>query len=267
MIVLDNLQFIGEKQTQTKIRTAFRNNYKYHGNQLPSQVKSVVIKHHSLERWNERVGPKLERNELELLFTQLLLIPYRITTLSKEIAIIDDDILFIYKIEDTKLIILTIYGRISLRPSLQDLEKLKSHNYHTYDRLNLAIPEHVLAEQILPYIPRQVFHFPGTRHYYRVEVFDTLEGEMVFLKIFCNGQQRCFFINTDLPCQSWINRKVLFVLWRLGYETFVSEHYFYHNPTEKLTEISIDNEQKKIAAKEKQAELNLLSRMFNSATS
>lgn len=273
MTVLDKLQFIGELQTEAKIKAAFRNNYQYHGELLPSNIDSVVIKKHSLERWNERVGPKLEQVDLDLLFKQLLTIPYRITTLSNEIAIIDDDILFIYKIEGTQLIVLTIYGRISLKPSLQDLEKLKSHNYHTYDRLNLEIPAHILAEQIVPYIPKQVFHFSGSRHYYRIDVFDTLDGERVFLKLFFNGQQRCTLINTEFPKQSLINRKVLYILWRLGYEEFVTAHYCHHYP-EKSEEMKLESQQKtwaieqqQLAEQEKQAELNLLSRIFNSTTS
>ena len=228
--VIDDLTRLGETQNETRLKTAFKNNYRYHGNPLPGNINRVIIKNHSLLRWNERVGPKVKRWQLDLLFTQLLQVPYRITTLSKEIAVIDDDIIFIYKIEGDCLIVLTIYGRLSLKPSLQDLEKLKSYNYRHYDRLSLSIPEHILEEQILPYLPKQLFYFQGTRNFYRIEVFEALEKEMIYVSTFFNGQQKISLINMDVPKQSMINKKVLYVLWQLGYEDFVLQHFAHHYP-------------------------------------
>lgn len=231
MTTIEDLEPIGEEQLESKIKLAYRNKYSYHGYSLHDQVKSVVIKDHSVLRWNERVGPKLEKNEIELLFNQLIKVPYRVTKLTKEIAVIDDDIIFIYRIENNELIVMTIYGRLSLKPSLQDINKLKTYNYHHYDRLNLSIPEHILNEQTVPPIPKKLFHFRGRYNFYRIEVFNSIEGEMVFLSVFLNSQQRKKHIDMSQPTQAKLSKKILYILWsRLGYEDFVLQHFQYHYP-------------------------------------
>lgn len=228
MTTIDNFQQIEKPVAQSKIKSFYRSSYTYHGKSFSTKIESVEINYHSLLRWNERIGPKVTIEELELLFTQLLQIPYRITRLTNEIGVIDDDIIFIYKIKDTSLVILTIYGRLSLKPSLQDLKELKNYNYYHYDRLNLSIQEHILNEQILPLIPKKLIYFQGTRRFYRIELFNSIEGDMIYLSLFENGQQKIRHINISQPKQSKLNKKVLFVLCRLGYENFVLEHFQHH---------------------------------------
>ena len=272
MKVIDEFEFIGELQSKEKIQIAFRNNYGYHGNPLPDNITEVVIDEHCLCRWNERVGPVLSIKQLDTLFSQRLSIPYRITTLSREIAVIDDDILFIYRIIENKLIVITIYGRISLNPSLQDLKRLKSFNYRMYDRLKLEISEQLLSSQIAPYLPNKMYFINGTNHLYRIEQFSSIEGEIVFLKIFSNGIQNGTFLDLENPKQAPIKRKVLYIIKQLGYTDFVVEHVAHHSP-DKISD-SLDSnieilnrkawaeEQRKLAEQEEQAKLDLLERVF-----
>lgn len=268
-----HFQVIKEQNTDL-IQKRYRTTYNYHGKEIPSRIKEIVVNNHCVQRWNERVGPKLEKEELELLFNQLLQIPYRITTLSNEIAIIDDDIVFIYKFEGNKMIILTIYGRLSLKPSLQNLDRLKVFNYNHYDRLNLSLPERVLEEQIVPPIPEDLYIFKGRRTFYRIEKFHCVEGELYYLTTFLNGQQHLKEIKFSNPKQARINKKVLYILYSIGYKDFVYQHIKYHNPEkiEKYEEMKMEQSLiKKVAEKHeiesqnlRNAEMKLFEKVFSS---
>ncbi|WP_121616866.1 hypothetical protein [Virgibacillus halodenitrificans] len=263
-----------KKQHCGLIRERYRTIYAYHGKGIPSKIKEIVVNPHCVERWNERIGPKLEEEELELMFNQLLQIPYRITTLSKEIAIIDDDIVFIYKFEEDKMIILTIYGRLSLKPSLQNLDRLKTFNYHHYDRLNLSIPERVLEEQIIPPIPVELFVFKGTKTFYRIEKFHCVENDIYYLTTFLNGRQQLRVIDFSNHKQPRLNKKVLYVLYSLGYKDFVYNHTKHYNPekVEKYEQAKMEQRlAKKItethkleSIKLRSAEMKLLEKVYTS---
>jgi hypothetical protein len=270
---LNDFQMIKEQYTEL-IRKRYRTSYTYHGREISSKIKEIIVSPHCVKRWNERVGPKLTKEELISLFNQLLQIPYRITTLSKEIAVIDDDIVFIYKIEEDKMIVLTIYGRLSLKPSLQNLERLKTFNYHHYDRLNLSIPEEVLEKQIVPPIPEEVYLFSGRRTFYRIEKFNCVDGELYYLTTFSNGRQNLREINLLNPKQPKLNKKVLYVLYSLGYKEFVYKHIQYHNPEkiEKYEQLKMEKKLLKKAAqtheieiqKRREAESKILEKVFSS---
>lgn len=263
-----------KEQHKDLIQERYRTAYLYHGKEIPSKIKEIVINPHCVTRWNERVGPRLKKEELELLFNQLLKIPYRITTLSKEIAIVDDDIVFIYKIEGNKMVILTIYGRLSLKPSLQNLDRLKTFNYHHYDRLNLSIPEKVLEEQIVPPIPEDLYIFNGRKTFYRIEKFRCVEGDLYYLTTFLNGQQHIREIIFSNPKQAKLNKKVLYVLYSIGFKEFVYEHLKHHNPEriEKYEQAKLEQRlEKKVAEiheieskKLRTAETQLLVKAFSS---
>lgn len=263
-----NFQEIKEQHSKL-IQDRYRTLYTYHGKEIPSRIKEIVVNPHCIQRWNERVGPRLEEEELELMFNQLLKIPYRITTLSKEIAIIDDDIVFIYKLEEDKMIILTIYGRLSLKPSLQNLDRLKTFNYHHYDRLNLSIPERVLEEQIVPPTPEELYVFKGSRTFYRFEKFRCVDEDIYYLTTFLNGQQHLRKIDFSQPTQPRLNKKVLYILYSLGYKDFVYQHIKHHNP-ERIEKYEQVKSERKVEAethemevhKIRSAEMSLLEKTF-----
>jgi hypothetical protein len=242
-----------QTQTEQSLREVYRNRYMSPGKPLPAQITSVIIDHHTVKRWNERVGPIMERDELEKLFNDLIRIPYRITTLSDEIAILDDEIVFIYKFEDNKLVILTIYGRISLKPSLQGLSELKRFNHQQSDRLNLSLPHDVLEQQFAPPVPDDVYFFKGRHTTYRLEHYKSRgeRNELIFLTTFsANGIQRMREIKLDAPEQAKLNSKVLYVLYCLGYCDFVYQHIKFHNP-DKIEKLEQKNKEKEKELKSK----------------
>lgn len=240
-----------QTQTEHSLREVYRNRYISPGKPLPAHITSVIIDHHTLKRWNERVGPIMERNELENLLNDLIRIPYRITTLTDDIAVIDDEIVFIYKFVDDKLVILTIYGRISLKPSLQGLSELKRFNYQQCDRLNLSLPNDVLEQQFAPPVPDDVYFFKGTHTTYRLEHYKSRgdRNELIFLTTFsADGSQRMREIKLDAPKQSKLNSKVLYVLYCLGYHDFVYQHMKFHNPA-KIERLEQKHKEKELKTK------------------
>ncbi len=235
----DKMQLISEFQStqyqnEDSLKSIYRNRYGAPGKPLPSRIKSVVINFHNVIRWNERVGPAINGEELENLFNDLIKIPYRITTLSDDIAVIDDEVVFIYKFINDKLVIPTIYGRISLKPSLQGLSELKRFNYQQYDKLNLSLPKDILEKQYAPPVPDVAYYFKGSHTTYRLETYKVCEKkiEKIFLTTYSfEGNQRMRELMLDVPEQAKINTKVLYILNCLGYHDLVYEHIKYHNPS------------------------------------
>lgn len=236
-------------QTEQSLAQVYRNRYSSPGKPLPNQITSVLINGHTVQRWNERVGPSLDKEQLEELFNDLIKIPYRITTLSDDIAVIDDEIVFIYKFNEDQLVILTIYGRISLKPSLQSLNELRRFNYQQYDRLNLSISRDVLERQFPPPVPKNAYYFKGNHTTYRLETYECENrNQKIFLTTYSiDGNQRMKEIMLDVPQQAKLSNKVLYVLYELGYHEFVYNHMKYHKPHKfEQTEQKIAKESSKI---------------------
>lgn len=264
----NNLQHITDfdskqHQTEESLKSIYRNRYVSPGKPLPSRITSVQINGHTHTRWNERVGPSFTKDELESLFNDLIRIPYRITTLSDDIAVIDDEIVFIYKFTNDKLVILTIYGRISLKPSLQGLSELKRFNYQQYDKLKLSLPAEVLEAQFPPPIPDDVYFFKGSHTTYRLETYKGCENrcEKIFLTTFTlDGNQHMREILLQSPELSKLNNKVLYVLYSYGHQDYVYQHIKHHDPSkiEKMEQKQKEKELKEaeqLLSEEKQPEL------------
>ncbi|MGF7035319.1 hypothetical protein J2T17_006327 [Paenibacillus mucilaginosus] len=138
-------------------------------------LRGVRMTRHALERWNTRVGPQAGASELEARLTILGCELGRIHLLSKNVGIIDDDIVFIYEIEGTQLVCITFYGRKSLRPALFDMRHLLRFNGREDDEADIQLEPEELAGQLFPPLPYKLLMYRGTRSRYQLEVYDNTE--------------------------------------------------------------------------------------------
>ncbi|WML46737.1 hypothetical protein RCG23_13910 [Neobacillus sp. PS3-34] len=205
--------------------------------QLVGKVRNsfseVKISEHAFERWNQRVGPFFTRVEkLERLVFALLSLPLRIEWLSPSLGIIDSDILFIYEAREETLLIKTFYGRCSFHPSLYQFPVLKKYNLHELEKINLSLPPNILEQQVAPVLPLEVILFNGRTMDYCIETYLVEEQRScMYLKMIKKGKiTEITEIDLNHPEQHLLNRSVLYVLNRLGYQEFVKAHLLHHKP-------------------------------------
>lgn len=126
------------------------------------KLKKVYVDPHAWERWNERVGPPIQKNDLiNLIRTIILQFPERIRIESdtSDLASIDGDIIFGFKIKDNSIKINTFYGRKSLNNLLHDIDSLRIFNKNQNDKINLEMDEKVLRTMKKPLIPSKYIQF------------------------------------------------------------------------------------------------------------
>ena len=126
------------------------------------KINQVYVHPHAWERWNERVGPRVEKNDLIALIRMIVFnFPERLTMESEasELASIDGDIIFGFKIKKDTLKINTFYGRKSLNGLLCDIDSLRVFNKMQNDRVKLEIDKEVLASMKMPLVPSKYIQF------------------------------------------------------------------------------------------------------------
>jgi hypothetical protein len=200
-----------------------------------SPLKSIIIPRHTLERWNQRVGPVVSfttlKKTLEVIFKKFT---YRVSKLDEGIGVIDNEIVFTYEITDKEFYITTFYGRKSLQPALNQMKNLRNYNFYQHDQVNLALTEEELSHQLLPLIPREVIHFNGKKTTYILEKYQisnrTLPCFLCYKKEFMKKNYTTFLIDLENREHAPIPRNVLCMLNWLGYGAFVLEYYTYHHP-------------------------------------
>ncbi|MBH8597748.1 hypothetical protein [Thermoactinomyces sp. CICC 10523] len=195
--------------------------------QLPKDLQ-IVLDFHAFRRWNERISPCTDIHLLRSRMIQLLHLG-RVQLSPKGWGLIDQDILFGYKISDRSLIIQTFIGRISLIPALANYKAVLRFNASQNDRLNLYIPANLLKHQHLPLLPREVVKFAGTRNQYQLEEYryrrkDSSLGSIFALTVNQGTQVSLILIDPLQPPKQKLYRSVLYLLLLKGYQDFVLEH-------------------------------------------
>jgi hypothetical protein len=203
-----------------------------------SPSNSVLINHHTLDRWNERVGPIVSldslQKSLEIIFKNC---PYRISKLDQGIASIDNDIIFTYDSDESEFSISTFYGRKTLQPTLNHVKTLRKYNLHNNEYVNLTLSNEELNEQILPFIPKEIIYFEGHLTSYILEKYIVSDRILpcfhCYKKEFKKSGFLSILIDLEKPEQEQIPNNVLYMLYRLGYGEFVIDYFKIHKP-EKL---------------------------------
>ncbi|WP_078543666.1 hypothetical protein [Litchfieldia alkalitelluris] len=196
------------------------------------QVQSIRLSEHAAARWNERVGPCVTEAKLVGILNSLLQVPGSIRLVNHEEGRIDDDIVFTYFIEEGQMVITTFYGRISLRPALNNLNLLKRFNHNEHDSYNLGVSVETLNEQLLPLFPKEIIKYKGSKNVYLIEKYTNTENKscLFFYKVSTGHVTETIKIDPTKPERALLTRRTLYILFRLGYEDFVLEHLMFHKP-------------------------------------
>jgi hypothetical protein len=137
-----------------------------------SGVKQIHLTKHARQRWNTRVAPANISNQDLIKFLNGCLSLGRIELFSKQCGVIDNEIVFIYEQDEEQLNIITFYGRISHRPALSNIKKLKTFNYRELDDVNFELSKAELHAQALPPLPYKRLIFRGNYVVYSLDVYD-----------------------------------------------------------------------------------------------
>lgn len=132
---------------------------------LPGGILDIEVDSHAFERWNQRVGPFTTNEILTNVFRVAILInPNRIRVLDRNLAILDNEIVFSFEFKDSILIVTTFFGRVSLKPLLLNVDTLRRYNSQYKEEVVLEIDSSVISKQRLPIVPTSVIEFEDSEN-------------------------------------------------------------------------------------------------------
>lgn len=155
---------------------------------LKKRTTGIEVNDHGWERWNERIGPNASLEEINKRIQTIYREPERVIFLSHEFGMIDNDIVFTYTQNKKTLVITTFYGRISLQPALADIDYLKYFNERYQEKLGLLEDENVLAQQLMPPVPKVDMSYRGRWTEYKIEEYALDNDEKVVVIINLGGK-------------------------------------------------------------------------------
>lgn len=203
-------------------------------NQYPDVRKEqVILTDHAYERWNQRVALSKKKDILEHKLNALFSILGRVEFITHEVGIIDKEILFTYEKDKGKIIITTIYGRLSKNPSLYHFEAMRNYNHQNDDYIELTLDDASLSSLFDPPIPAQRMIFKGSTSQYLIDKYDD-QSRSLFVLLVLDGPEkgtlREFY--SDRPECEKIEKSVRQAIMLLGHEAFVYNHVAFHYPEE-----------------------------------
>jgi len=195
---------------------------------------------HAIQRWNERICTVVPPQQLLTLIRQVYFLG-RIHISKAGWGVIDNEILFGYRLKGNRLIIQTFLGRISLIPHLANYPSVLRFNQLHKDRINLHIPSHVLHKQKPPPIPKEVIHFSGQNYHYKMEEYTYYdEGNTQNYLYYISIREKAAIspfsirhfriIDISNPFVSALTRKALYVLFKKGHIDFILKHILFNKP-------------------------------------
>ncbi len=192
---------------------------------------------HLLQRWNERVGPVLEGEELDKLLYHLFQ-QGRMEVNPKGWGWIDQEVVFGWKAEEKRFIIQTFLGRISLKPALRYYNELLHFHRKQSDFLNLDVSSETIRRQFPPALPESVAYFTGNLTDYRLESYryQKEDGQTgVLYHLWQKGPKgvETLWIDPERAGEQRLNKKVLHLLLCYGHRDFLLRYLILHRP-EKL---------------------------------
>ena len=209
--------------------------YSDYENQKLVQLEGALIGIHPYQRWNERVGPITSFDELQFTIDTIVKVnPNRLYLINDEWALLDDDILFVYTIQDKILRIVSFYGRISCNPALNNIRKLKTFCFINGESINLSLTNAELKKQHMPIIPQEITKLSGRRTFYIVEKYyvqDTPQPYYVCYQLDKTTRNKSrFIINTAKPTQIGVCKSILQLLYIFGEYKFLSQYFLHFEP-------------------------------------
>ncbi|MNY85685.1 hypothetical protein D3C78_18850 [compost metagenome] len=136
-------------------------------------VQEVVIPHHAVSQWNDRVGPTLDAEQIKTIVEGYLREYDRIEIIGRGCMILDNEIVVACSLNTQKVLVVeTCFGRISLVPFLLDHDSLSSFMHRQRkgsglrnsqlvrnvkrEGINLTQDKETLEKQIVPEFSRVV---------------------------------------------------------------------------------------------------------------
>lgn len=185
------------------------------------QGRKVVITEHAVDRWNERVGPFMGKQELTRLFNHLVAVSfYRFHEVLKDegVWLLDNDILFAWNSFGNELQIVTFFGRKSQNPALQNIRQLRNFNHQHQDEISLCLGKNELCLQEVPYIPKTLITFSDTWFLYHMEEVSIDQDNVITITTLQANHQaiehkQFFKSNLEQICLSKKLRNVLNLLY------------------------------------------------------
>ncbi|MBH0164083.1 hypothetical protein IHV12_04105 [Fictibacillus sp. 7GRE50] len=170
--------------------------HRYYHSFCKKKVGGIYLTHHAFYRWNERIGPIMTLQALNLMFASLWEEPDRLILVDQEIGTLDQDIVFTYELDRGQLVITTFYGRMSLYPALQGMTNGQRLKLPQNDMLDLKISKQLLQNQLPPQLPYVTLIFSGKRFMYKIEqyLYDPLK------QVFYYG----YVPESNLELKTWI---------------------------------------------------------------
>lgn len=200
--------------------------------QLDFTNKRILLTDHAHERWNQRVAFSNEKAIIEGKLNILLLLG-RIEFITREIGLIDKEVLFTYEQMQDRIIITTIYGRLSQNPSLYHFKEMRNYNLHSDDYIDLAIDGAILSSFSNPPVPTQRMVFRGSTSLYLIDKYSDKERSL-FILLVLDGPEKGTLreIYSDQPSCEKIEKSVRQAIMLMGHIEFVYNHIAFHYPEE-----------------------------------
>lgn len=206
-----------------------------------NEVK-VFVTDHSLERWNQRVGPYMNsQKELAAYLTiimsakvkryEILEVPNK--KFNDYLIEIEKDIVGSFNIENNSIVFISFFGRVSKVPALANVYFLRHFNLkkgrinnriHDQVKLNFSIEE--IDKECLPATPVTEWFITGSRTNYVIEKYYIEEqAEPIYVILQCNKNHREWnLINTAEHCNKRLTNRLLQFLRLEGQEEFVANY-------------------------------------------
>ncbi|HCG4536257.1 TPA: hypothetical protein NJY08_005112, partial [Salmonella enterica subsp. enterica serovar Typhi str. AG3] len=151
--------------------------------------------------------------------------PNRIEVLENQLALLDDEIAFAYEIRGTKMMVTTFFGRVSVNPSLGNVDVLRRYNKHFNEQIHLAIPKEKLELFEFPTAPKAAIEFSITSNVYRMYFYQNNQDQNMYYLIHYLNQETNKWEHTLIDLQhvnrTKVNETELYILAMLGHAEFV----------------------------------------------
>lgn len=190
----------------------------------------VVVSHHAIERWKERVASNYTREEIQRTLEVILKYCHsRLTAVGEGRLTIDNDILIEYAVSKNKRIVtvVTILGRLKNSPDLLLLMNNPNYIKKRGAKLDLVVSREILNKDIHVPVPHKAAVWTADGAIRSVEVY-TKEGSDTPLIITAeisvakrNGIRKADYMSKGLTGRVHISN--LWVLYKLGLKREVLE--------------------------------------------
>lgn len=209
---------------------------------MDNEVK-VIVTDHSLERWNQRVGPHMNtKKELADYLTVIMSAKVKRYEILEEpnknfnnyLMEIEEDIVCSFNIiENNSIVFISFFGRVTKVPALANLYFLRHFNLkkgrkneRNHDQVKLNFSYEELEKENLLATPITEWFITGSRTNYVIEKYFVEEQKApIYVILQCRKNHReWFLVNTAKPCNKRLSNRLLQFLRIEGHGEFAANY-------------------------------------------